>query len=449
MANSLYINEQRREYSLYVLQSRAIPHAADGMKAAARRVLWTAKDKSKHKCATLAGATMPIHPHASPEGTINTMAAPYGNNIPILGADGTFGTILAPTAYGASRYTSVIVPKFTKDVMFRDIEIVPVQENYDGTLLEPKHFLPLVPTVLLNPQEGIAVGFATNILPRDLASIIKSQIEYLEKGKVKSEPLPAFLPTDQFAYDWKEDERTGNTRYMFKGTINKTGATTLDVTGLPYGVLHEKYLDRLHKMADDTGEIQSIVDSSRNYVKISLKFKKGVLSKMDDDKLLTYLGLVNGVVENMNIISFDGESVWATSYTEVVEKFTEWRLGWYVARYERLKRNLEIDIQRYKDVLRAINKNVGGIAKKIGSRSELKEFLEAIGVVYVDYIADLPVYRFTEEERKKVELKLKDALVLLKEYNALLKSKDKRTDVYLEELKEILVAYRKGAYSNQ
>ena len=84
MTSSQYINDQRREYSLYVLQMRAIPHAADGLKAAVCRVLWTARDGKKVKCATLAGATMPIHPHAAPESTINTLAADFSNNIPLL-----------------------------------------------------------------------------------------------------------------------------------------------------------------------------------------------------------------------------------------------------------------------------------------------------------------------------------------------------------------------------
>ena len=106
--------------------------------------------------------------------------------------------------------------------------------------------------------------------------------------------------------------------------------------------------------------------------------------------------------------------------------------------------NIEVDIQKYKDILLAIRKNVGGIAKKVASRSELKEFLSEIGVVHIDYIADLAVYRFTEEEKQKVEQKLKDATALLREYNGLLKSPTKRRKVYIEELKEILK--KKGSY---
>lgn len=446
MKSSDYVNNERRDYSLYVLQSRAIPHAADGLKAAARRVLWTARNGQKYKSATLAGATMPIHPHQSPEGAVNTLAAPYGNNIPLLDGDGAFGTLLAPTAYGAARYTSVKVSQFTKDVMFRDIEIIPLQENYDGTLEEPKHFLPLVPVVLLNPQEGIAVGFASSILPRALPGIVKAQIDYLE-GKDFYEEMPELVPINQKAVMWHETG-TGY-KYHFRGEIERVNATTIRITNLPYGITHEKYVERLAKLEEE-GKVQEYTDNSRDAYNIEVRFKKGVLSSkaMDELGLLSYLNLTTNVGENMNVIAFDGERVWSTDYQEIIREFCDWRLKWYVARYERLAGLLDIDIQRYKDVLLAIAKNVGGVAKKIGSRTELKDFLAEIGIVHVDYIADLPVYRFTEEEKKKVEQKLKDAEALMKEYKALLRSEPKRRAVFIDELKEVLTNYKRGKYAS-
>ena len=233
MNGSEYVNEQRREYSLYVLQMRAIPSIADGLKAAGRRVLWTAKDGKKYKSATLAGATMPIHPHASPEGAINTLAAPYGNNIPLLHGDGAFGTLLNPTAYGAARYTSVKVSEFTKDVVFKDIELVPMQDNYDGTLEEPVHFLPLVPISLLNPSEGIAVGFASNILPRALEDIIDDQIKHLQNQRIK-EQWPGFYPTSSVV------EHVEGNKWEFFGESEQVNATTLRITQLADGASLDK-----------------------------------------------------------------------------------------------------------------------------------------------------------------------------------------------------------------
>ena len=158
------------------------------------------------------------------------------------------------------------------------------------------------------------------------------------------------------------------------------------------------------------------------------------------------LGLSNSVGENLTVINFDGKTVWNTSYLDLVEKFCEWRLTWYVKRYQRLADLLEIDIQKYKDILLAIKKDVGSNARKVNNRGELKEYLKALGIVYVDYIADLAVYRFTQEEKEKVERKLIDAEELLCQYKSLLSSKNRRKEVYISELKEVLTKHKRGYY---
>lgn len=445
MKSSDYINIERRDYSLYVLQQRAIPHAADGLKSSARRVLWIGKDGKSYKSAVLAGATMPIHPHQAPEGAVNTLAAPYTNNIPLLKGDGTFGTLLNPTAYGAARYTSVKVSKFTQDVVFRDIEIIPMQDNYDGTLKEPKHFLPLVPIVLLNPQSGIAVGFASNILPHTLPDIIKSQLSILEDKPNFIEETPELTPINQKATGWVENG-TGY-KAIFQGEFLRTGATTVKITNLPYGILHEKYKNKYLDPLEENGTILEYTDNSKNKYDIDIKFKRGVLRALDDDKILELLGLTNYVSENLTVISFDGTTVWHTTYQELVTQFCEWRLTWYYNRYERLADLLKIDIQKYKDILLAIDKNIGNAAIKIQSRTKLKEHLSHIGIIYVDYISDLPVYRFTQEERKKTELKLSEANKLLASYNNFLRSKSARREKYIEELNEILTNFKRGKYN--
>ncbi len=442
MKSSVYINEQRREYSLYVLQSRAIPHAADGLKAAARRVLWVARDGKKRKSAALAGECMPLHPHAAPESAINTLAAHYGNNIPLLTGYGAFGTLLDSSAYGASRYTSVEMAKFTEDVVLCDIEIIPMMENYDGTLQEPKHFLPLIPIVLLNPQEGIAVGFASDILPRSLEDIIHTQIAYLS-GKGFREPKPTFDPTKQKAY-WNIELN----KWTFVGEIKKEGAINIRVTNLPYGLTHENFISKLMKWkeespnADWMPQIIEYTDASQKEYDILIQFKKGSLSGKSDEEILSLLELTKSVSENMNVIDFDGKRVWQPTYVELIEKFCDWRLGWYVARYERLAKLLQEEIQRYEDVITACKKHVNGATSKIDSRSELKDYLKHLGIVNLDYIADLPVYRFTEEEYQKVQTKLAEALNKMKEYKVLLKSEDERRKVYIQELIDVSSKYK-------
>jgi len=401
--------------------------------------MWTARDGKKYKSATLAGATMPIHPHGEASGVINTIAACYGNNISLLAGEGAFGTLLNPTAYGAARYTSVKVSQFSKDVLYTDIELIPMQENYDGTLHEPVHFLPLVPIVLLNPSEGIAVGFASTILPRDLGDIIGSQIQYLE-GKKVEECTVRFNPTQQVGIKEKEN------RWTFTGSFKRMNTTTVHIERLPYGLDHGKYVNYLIKLVEEE-KIIDFEDNSNEVYNITIKFKRGVLANLTEDKLILLLKMKNTITENMNVLDFDGQYILGTSYTQVIEDFTEWRLLWYKKRYQRLAKLLAIDIQKFKDILTAIRLDLGAVAKKSNSRNEIKDYCSIMGIVYIDYIADLPVYRFTKEEANKVENKLVDANELMTKYQQLLSDSKERSMVYISELKNILKNFKKGVYN--
>jgi len=440
--SSELINSLRMEYSLYTIQDRAIPHLADGLKMAHRRVIWLAKDGAKYKSATLAGATMCIHPHGAPEGSINTLTAPFSNNIPLFTALSTFGTKLAPDSFGAARYTSVKLSPFTKDIILKDIEIIPMQLSYDDSEYEPIHYLPLVPVVLINPQSGIAVGFACDILPRSLADIVTSQLKYLKSNEIV-ESYPKFLPTEQYAIDKTFDKKSNNPKWTFVGQYERYGVAKVFITELPYGVKYTDYVDHLIKLVEDD-KIIDYEDESKSNIHIVVKFDKKILSELSEDQLLKLLKLVNIKTENLNVVNFDGITILHTDYLDIIKKFTDWRLTWYVQRYERLLSKLREDIQRYKDIIKSIEKNVGSVARKTSTRDELIQYLLAIKIVYTDYIAQLPVYRFTVEEKEKTEKKLAESLVIEQSYIDLLNDENKRRAVYISELEEVFNNYCKG-----
>lgn len=442
LSSSEYIEEERRLFSLYIMQNRSIPAITDGLKAGGRRTLWIARSGEKFKTATLAGATLPIHPHGLPEGSINTLSAPYGNNIPLFKGYGAFGTLLDPTAYGAGRYTSVATSKFTKDVMFRDIDIIPMALNYDGTIMEPVHFLPLVPVALLNPSEGIAVGFATDILPRALDDIIAVQIAHLTNKKITNALVPTFTPLECVA------SKVVGRAAWFNGEYETINATTIKIIKIPYGQAHEAVVTKLDALKDN-GIVVSYTDSSKNKVNIEVKFKKGYMKTQTTDDLLAMMGLTIKHTENLNVLDFTGLAIMPTTPIELITKFTDWRLGWYIKRYEYLRALLKIDLQKYIDIKTAIDNNVGGMVNKIQNRAELKELLEALGIINIDYIADMPVYRFTEEEYAKNEKRIAETLATMAEYEELINDPKKRTKVYVDELNDVLTKYKKGVYKEK
>lgn len=437
LTSSELVNRARHNYSMYVLRDRAFPSIIDGMASGGRRIMWIARSGAKQKSATLAGAAMPLHPHAEATSTVDTLAKVYGNNVPLLKGYGSFGTRLKPGATGAPRYTTVAASDFSMDVLFRDIEIVPMIPNYDDTIEEPKHFLPLIPIVLLNPTMGIGVGFANDIMPRALKDIVSDQIKHLQ-GKKITEPPIRFLPLDAVSVD-RTIAKNGRVKWHFEGKLEVIDTTTLRITNIPYGVSHQKIVEEvLPKLVDD-GLIVNFIDDSASDIHIDVKFKRGQITSMTPDQLIAMLGLKSSSVENMNIVDYSGDKLIVdTNYCAVVKSFTDWRVQWYVQRFERLRDIITRDIQRHRDVLVAIKKNAGGVAKTTESRAAFCEWLGDQGIVHIDYVASLPVYRFTQAEADIIRAKLEEALKTLAMYEDYLKHPAKRTELYIAELKEVL-----------
>lgn len=442
--NSAYIESIRHEYALMVLTERAIPSFADGLKTSARRIMWMARNGQKFKSAALAGATMAIHPHSTPEGAVDTLAAFYGNNHHLLHGYGDFGTMLAPDTYGASRYTSVQISEFAKDVFFNDEEIIPMKPNYDYTQQEPVHFLPLVPICLVNPTEGIAIGFASNILSRDLKDIVNAQILHLSGREIK--PLiPHYIP-----YDSRAEGLSIENRFTFKGAIERVNSTTVRIVKVPPKTHHihlvgtddPKKPGILNKLLESQA-IMDYTDNSKKTIDISVKFKRGVLETMSDDDILNMFKLITNQTENLNVIHPDTKNIMKFDDVTLIQQFTDWRLKWYVNRYERLLKLLEAQIRRYLDILIAIKHDAGGVSRTKANRAEYKTWLESIGVKDSEYISSLPSYRYTIEERSKIEQLLREAIEQKAEYEKILSSEDERKKIYIQELAAVRKKYCK------
>lgn len=442
MSTSEYLNKEAKDFSLYTLQSRALAHATDGLKPAARRLIWTARDGKTYKSAALAGATMPLHPHAAPEDALNTITGFYVCNIPLLKGDGAFGTRLQPHVFGASRYTSVKLSKFTEEIIFTDKDIIPMMENYDSTLMEPKYFLPLVPIAVCNIQEGIGVGFSTDILSRELSDIIDNQISHL-KDLEFSEPLPVIIPLKQYAKE-KITDNQGKGRWIFNGEVEILNTTTVLIKNLPYGLSHSNFIKKLITLLEN-GEIVDYDDGSKNFLHIEVKLTRAKLSEISNN-LLEFFGLISKKIENFTLLNFDGRTVLETNYIDYIKEFTTWRLMWFIERYIFLKKEAEHDLQRYRDIEIAIINDLGSIARKLPNKPLLKEKCKNLKIINIDYILDLPVYIFTDEERIKNTKKIIELETNIKEYNRIINSDSAQIEIYIKELEEIKSKYLKGYY---
>ena len=176
-------------YAMSTIVDRALPDVRDGLKPSQRRILWGLNDLKvrpgrKHiKCAKVVGEVMgSYHPHgdAALYGTLVLMAQPWRMRVTMVDPQGNFGSILGdpPASY---RYTECRMDRAAAD-MLADVELgtVDMQENYDGTRMEPKVLPAKLPNLLINGGVGIAVGIATSLPPHNPSEILDAITRVIE-----------------------------------------------------------------------------------------------------------------------------------------------------------------------------------------------------------------------------------------------------------------------------
>lgn len=441
-SSSTYILDTSRDYSIYVCENRAIPKVADGLKDAQRKALWLIKGKAdKIKTVSLAGEMISsglyLHGDQSAAGSISMLAAPFCNNVCYLDGIGAFGTRVAPVeGIGAPRYTYVKRGKAAMELMFPDMSIVPLKENYDGSTMEPIHFLPLIPTVLLNGVSGIAVGWSTEILPRSLKTIIDSTIKVLEGQKIKRLP-PAY---DSYKVSVKHLE---DNTWEFTGRVEKIDASTAKVTELPPDLTLEKFKDRLNTLEDE-GKINGYVDRSTKVIDVTIKFARGQIKNMSEASLIDYLKLKQKKTERIVVIDWNNTAIRQYDSAEkLVQDFVAWRLKRYVTRYEHMQAVDDYELRFWKAVKLCFEDKLPARLEskkdRQGIESDVRTITTSLNLddKQVDRLVTLPTYRWARDGLDHAKAKIKELEANIKEYKAILKDPERRRSIYLEELQAL------------
>ena len=159
-------------YAMSAILSRAIPEI-DGFKPSHRKLLYTMYNMGllngqKTKSANIVGQTMRLNPHGDAAIYETMVRLTVGNEAllhPFVESKGNMGKCYSrDMAYAAPRYTEAKLAPVAAE-LFKDIDkdTVDMVDNYDGSMKEPSLFPVTFPSVLVNANNGIAVGMASKI----------------------------------------------------------------------------------------------------------------------------------------------------------------------------------------------------------------------------------------------------------------------------------------------
>ena len=441
LPSSEYIKETSKEYSIYVCESRAIPRVTDGFKDGQRKALWLMRNRSeKIKTVSLSGeliaSNLYLHGDASASEAISALAAPYKNNIPLLDGEGTFGTKVAPGAWAAPRYTYVRRGTAATNLVYPDLDLVPLRENYDGSTTEPVTFLPVVPLILLNAVSGIAVGWSTEILPRSLKDLIRATIQALNNQKITA-LQPSYAQINQ------KIEKIGDNSYQFTGTFDRLDAKTIHVTDLPVDLTCEKFVQRLIKLQED-GTIQDFDDESTEEISIYIKFKRGMINNWSDEKIINVLKLQTKKTERIVCIDWSGKAIRQyESAEQLVEDFVEWRFKYYVERYKKLLADAQYQLQYWEAYKLCFDGQLPADLHKIKNRADLFDRINLITSALnlsdkqLDSLVNLSTYRWTNDYYDEALEKIQTINGEIADYQDHLAHPDKIRDVFKREVKAL------------
>jgi DNA gyrase/topoisomerase IV subunit A len=313
-----------KSFAMYTVESRAIPNMIDGLKPVNRMVLFSSILNSKtefKKVSSVAGGVSDYgyqHGETSAASALQLMAAEWCNNVCLVEGRGSFGSRLVPSP-AAARYTYTRLHK-NFDLYIKDLDLAP--EHPDPEHTPPAYYIPVIPLVLANGSKGIATGFATDILPRDVKALTKACKEYVNTSKIKNK-IDIKFPQFSGRVEYNAEEN----RYYAYGCFERKGKTVIVINEIPYGVDRETYIGLLDKL-EENDVIVSYEDlCDKNGFCFEVKLKQNTSANWNDEKIYKEFRLVKTYTENLTVIDQNGKLKEYSDERDLVADFCNFRSG--------------------------------------------------------------------------------------------------------------------------
>jgi DNA gyrase subunit A len=343
-------------YAMSVIVSRAIPEI-DGFKPSHRKLLYTMYKMglltgNRTKSANIVGQTMKLNPHGDMAIYETMVRLTRSNNAllhPFVDSKGNFGKQYSrDMRFAAPRYTEAKLDKLCEELFKNlDKDTVVFVDNYDGTLKEPTLLPTTFPNILVNANQGIAVGMASNLCSFNLQEVCETTVQFIQNDNIVVEhylKAPDFASGGQLIYKAKEITDIYNTgrggfKLRAKYRYDKTN-NCIEIYEIPYTTTVEAIIDTIIDLVKN-GKIKDITDvrdeTDLNGLKITLDIRKSTEPDTLMNKLFKLTTLQDTFSCNFNILINGRPRVMG-----IKEILTEW----LVFRISCLKRQILFDIDR-------------------------------------------------------------------------------------------------------
>ncbi|MCG8500680.1 MAG: DNA topoisomerase (ATP-hydrolyzing) subunit A [Firmicutes bacterium] len=450
-------------YAMSVIISRAIPEI-DGFKPSHRKLLYTMYKMgllagNKTKSANVVGQTMKLNPHGDTPIYETLVRLTRGNSAllhPFIDSKGNFGKQYSrDMAYAAPRYTEVKLDKLCGEI-FKDIDknTVDFVDNYDGTLKEPTLLPTTFPNILVNSNQGIAVGMASNMCSFNLKEVCETAIAYLKNENAdigKTLKAPDLSSGGQLIYNEKDINHIYNTgrgsfKLRSKYKFDKKNHC-IEIYEIPYSTTSEAIIDKIIELvkAGKTKDITDIRDETDlNGLKITLDLKRNA----DPDKLMNILFKLTPLQDsfscNFNILINGQPKV--LGIKGILREWTAFRINC-------IKRQVAFDVEKksqrlhllngLKKILLDIDKAIKTIRDTEQEADVIPNLMHAFDIdeKQAEFIAEIKLRNLNKEYILKRTNDIDHLEKEIADLQATLQDEKKVKNIMIKQLKEVIKHY--------
>ena len=455
--------ENYMPYAMSVIVSRAIPEI-DGFKPAHRKLLYTMYKMNllggaRAKSADVVGQTMKLNPHGDQAIYETLVRLTRGNGSllhPWIDSKGNFGSVSSrDMQYAASRYTEVrLDPSCEAILTGLEKDAVDFVDNYSGTTKEPLLLPAVFPTILVNNNQGIAVGMASNISSFNLKEVCETTIALIrdpEADLMETLPAPDFSTGAYLIYDrdeMREIYKTGRGSFQLRSTadVNRK-ENRIEFREIPYTTTIETIIDDI---ADGIkkGRLRDIVsvrdETDLNGLCISVDYKPSADPDIVLHQLFVSTSLQNPFSCNFNVLI--GNKPRLLGVRELLLEWVEWR-GDCIRReaaFEAAKKRDTLHLLRgLEKILLDIDKAIAVIRLTETEKEVVPRLMAAFSIdeKQADHVAEI---RLRHLNREYILKRVKDIEALeneISELDRLVKSRARVREKIVRQLKDAAKRY--------
>ena len=462
------MRESYLNYSMSVIVSRALPDVRDGLKPVHRRILYGMSELGSNwnrpykKSARIVGDVLgKYHPHgdSSIYDALVRMAQTFSMRYELVDGQGNFGSIDGDNA-AAMRYTESRMTRLSGE-MLKDLEkdTVDWEENFDETLKEPSVLPSVVPTLLINGSEGIAVGMATKIPPHNLTEISNGLISIIDNKDISTEELMSHIKGPDFPTaglilgldGLKEAYASGRGKIKMRARAHietaKNGKESIVITEVPYQTNKSNLVEKIADLVRDK-KVVGITDlrdeSDKDGIRVVVETKKDAVpevilnqlykqTQLQDTFGIILLALVNGVPKIMPLKTVLNHFI--EFRHDVVVRRTSFELNEAEARAHILE-GLKIALDNIDEIISIIRGSKDPSSAKEGLINTF-----SLSETQAQAILDMRLQKLTGLEVDKVVEEYRELIKLISHLKSILENKNQRMDIIKNEIIDIRDKY--------